>query len=48
MPASKGRHDHAAVKHRHKHYHVIHYLHLGENWGHLTSTHAHEHNHAAV
>jgi hypothetical protein len=27
---------------------VTHYLHRGENWVHLLSTHAHEHNHAAI
>jgi hypothetical protein len=48
MAKSKGHHEHEAIKHRHKHYHVTHYLHRGENWGHLTSTHTHEHNHAAL
>jgi hypothetical protein len=44
MAAAQGHHEHQALKHRHKHYHVTHYLHQGENWGHLLSTHAHEHN----
>jgi hypothetical protein len=41
-------HQHDAIKHRHKHYHVTHYLHRSENWGHLLSTHMHEHNHAEL
>jgi hypothetical protein len=36
-----GRYE--ALKHRHKHYHVMHPLHRGENWGHLVSTDADEH-----
>ena len=31
-----------------EHYHVTHYLHQGENWGHLLSTHGHDHNHSEV
>src|SRR2546426_6100519 len=46
--AAQGHHQHDALKHRHKHYHVTHYLHQGENWGHLLSTHVHEHNHPAL
>jgi hypothetical protein len=41
MAREKGHHQHEALKHRHKHYHVTHYLHQGENWGHVFSTHAH-------
>src|SRR6266542_3700883 len=48
MAREQGHHQHEALKHRHKHYHVTHYLHQGENWGHLLSTHAHEHNHPAL
>ena len=48
MQRERGHHEHDAVKHRHKHYYVTHYLHRGENWGHLLSTHTHDHNHAAV
>jgi hypothetical protein len=28
--------------------HVTHYLHRGENWAHLLSTHTHEHNRAEL
>jgi len=45
---AQGHHQHDALKHRHKHFHVTHYLHRGENWGHLLSTHMHEHNHPAL
>src|SRR6266568_9287078 len=48
MAKEQGHHQHEALKHRHKHYHVTHYLHQGENWGHLLSTHTHEHNHPAL
>lgn len=42
-------HDHSAVVHRHDHVHVTHYSHAGARGvEHLTSTHAHEHNHSAV
>jgi hypothetical protein len=44
----RGRHHHDPLDHRHKHFHVTHYLHRGENWVHLLSTHSHEHNHAEV
>ncbi|HEV2907515.1 MAG TPA: hypothetical protein VGZ50_09405 [Actinomycetota bacterium] len=36
------------MKHRHKHFHITHYLHRGEQWGHLQSNHLHEHNHPAL
>ena len=42
---TKASHRHEAMVHDHKHFHVTHYLHRGENWGHLLSTHVHEHNH---
>ena len=45
MARERGHHQHDALKHRQKHYHVTHYLHQGENWGHLLSTHTHDHNH---
>ena len=48
MGRTQGHHEHEALKHRHKHYHVTHYLHQGENWGHLLSTHTHDHNHPAL
>jgi hypothetical protein len=48
MARPQGHHTHEALKHRHKHYHVTHYLHQGENWSHLLATHSHEHNHPAV
>ncbi len=48
MAREQGHHQHEALIHRHKHYHVTHYLHQGENWGHHLSTHVHEHNHAAL
>ena len=48
MAAAQGHHQHEALKHRHKHYHVTHYLHQGENWGHLLATHSHDHNHPAL
>ncbi len=32
MAREQGHHQHEALKHRHKHYHVTHYLHRGENW----------------
>lgn len=41
---AQGHHQHEAVVHEHKHFHVTHYLHKGENWGHLLSTHEHDHN----
>lgn len=44
----KGSHHHGATMHGHKHFHVTHYLHRGENWGHLLSTHVHDHNHPEV
>ena len=44
----KGSHHHDAMMHGHKHFHVTHYLHRGENWGHLLSTHVHDHNHPGV
>ena len=47
MAKTRG-HEHEPIKHRHKHFHVTHYLHQGENWGHLLSTHSHDHNHAGV
>jgi hypothetical protein len=47
MAKARG-HEHESIKHRHKHFHVTHYLHQGENWGHLLSTHSHDHNHAGV
>jgi hypothetical protein len=42
---ARASHHHEAAVHDHKHFHVTHYLHRGENWGHLLSTHVHEHNH---
>jgi hypothetical protein len=48
MGRSQGHHQHDAIKHRHKHYHLSHYLHRGENWAHLLSTHTHKHNHAEL
>ena len=42
---TRASHHHEAAVHDHKHFHVTHYLHRGENWGHLLSTHMHEHNH---
>ena len=39
----RASHHHAAAEHGHKHFHVTHYLHRGENWGHLLATHVHEH-----
>ncbi len=48
MGRSQGHHQHDTIKHRHKHYHVPHYLHRGENWAHLLSTHRHEHNRAEL
>src|SRR5919198_4084643 len=33
MARARGHHRHEATKHRHKHYHVTHYLHRGEDWG---------------
>jgi hypothetical protein len=48
MARAQGHHQHDAVKHRHKHFHITHYLHRGENWGHLQSNHTHEHNHPAL
>jgi hypothetical protein len=48
MAREERHHEHEALKHGHKHYHVTHYLHRGENWGHLLSAHAHEHNHPAL
>ncbi len=47
MAKARG-HEHESIKHGHKHFHVTHYLHQGENWGHLLSTHSHAHNHAGV
>jgi hypothetical protein len=46
--AGRGHHEHEELKHRQKHYHVTHYLHQGENWAHLLSTHTHDHNHPGV
>jgi hypothetical protein len=48
MARKEGHHEREALKHGHTHYDVTHYLHRGENWGHLLSTHAHEHNHPAL
>jgi hypothetical protein len=48
MVRARGHHQRHALKHRHKHFHVTHYLHRGENWGHLLSTHTHDHNHPAL
>jgi hypothetical protein len=42
------RHVHPAIEHNEKHFHVTHYLHRGEDWAHLQSTHTHEHNHPEV
>jgi hypothetical protein len=42
---ARASHHHEAAVHDHKHFHVTHYLHKGENWAHLLSTHVHEHNH---
>jgi hypothetical protein len=44
----RASHHHEAAEHGHKHFHVTHYLHRGENWGHLLATHVHEHNHPEV
>jgi hypothetical protein len=44
----RASHHHEATEHGHKHFHVTHYLHRGENWGHLLATHVHEHNHPEV
>ena len=44
----QGHHQHEAIVHEHKDFHVTHYLHKGENWGHLLSTHEHEHNQPGV
>src|SRR5438132_1250032 len=38
MGRSQGHHQHDAIKHRHKHHHVSHYLHRGENWAHLLTS----------
>ena len=48
MTVEPQRHHHDAIVHEEKHFHVVHYLPRGEDWNHLTSTHAHEHNHAEV
>jgi hypothetical protein len=45
---SEGHHGHPGVTHAHKHFHVTHYLHRGEDWAHLLSTHEHEHDHAEI
>jgi len=44
----RASHHHEAAEHGHKHFHVTHYLHRGENWGHLLATHVHEHNQPEV
>ena len=49
MAAEHHRHDgHDAQVQDHEHAHVIHYLVQGEQWTHLTATHAHQHNHAPL
>ena len=45
---AQGHHQHAEMVHGHKHFHVTHYMHRGENWAHLTASHEHEHNHTQV
>jgi hypothetical protein len=42
-------HDHAAVAHTHRHYHVTHNLReMTGGFEHLSSAHEHEHDHAAM
>ena len=43
-------HDHEAIRHSHGHSHITHYRKPGERdeWKHLTATHDHEHDHAAI
>lgn len=45
MTIEPQHHQHDALVHDHKHFHVTHYLHKGEDWTHLLSTHTHDHNH---
>jgi tRNA U34 2-thiouridine synthase MnmA/TrmU len=45
MTIEPQRHHHPAIEHTQKHFHVTHYLHRGEDWAHLQSTHTHAHNH---
>jgi hypothetical protein len=48
MTIEPQHHQHDAVVHEHKHFHVTHYLHKGEDWTHLLSTHSHDHNHPSL
>lgn len=52
MSNSEGRwapHDHEAVVHAHRHYHVTHnYRDMTGGFEHLTAAHEHAHDHAAV
>ena len=41
----RASHHHEAAVPDHKHFHVTHYLHKGENWAHLCPHYVHEHNH---
>jgi hypothetical protein len=45
MTIEPQQHHHPSMVHAQKHFHVTHYLHRGEDWSHLQSTHMHEHNH---
>jgi hypothetical protein len=42
------QHRYDAEVHGHEHAHMTHYLSDGQDWTHLTATHRHQHNHAAL